>query len=157
MLPDNIEIEVVVGLGFAHLKRVEDQIASLPIKISLDVGANNMASRIAEADLGIGAIGVSTWERYCLGLPTVNLITEVHQLGVIDVLQKERFSGVLDSSTMASELAPFLKKLIFDQSYYREFTNQCSRAINGKELFRLVEHIECESTWVDSDTITHNL
>ena len=42
-LPDNIEIEVVVGLGFAHLKRVEDKIALLPIKISLNVGANNMA------------------------------------------------------------------------------------------------------------------
>ena len=37
-LPDNIEIEVVVGLGFAHLKRVKDQIASLPIRIVIGCG-----------------------------------------------------------------------------------------------------------------------
>ena len=144
-LPDNIEVEVVVGLGFLHLKRVENQIASLPIRVSLDVGANNMASRIVEADLGIGAIGVSTWERFCLGLPAVNLITEDHQLAVVASLRKQKFSGVLHSSTMASELAPFLKKLIFDQSYYRDFAKQCSRAIDGKGLFRLAEQIESES------------
>ncbi len=138
-LPNNIEIEVVVGLGFAHLKRVEDQIALLPIKISLNVGANNMASRIVEADLGIGAIGVSTWERFCLGLPAVNLITEAHQLAVVASLREQKFSGVLKATSMASELAPFLKKLIFDQSYYREFANQCSRVIDGKGLFRLVD------------------
>ena len=139
---DNIEIEVVVGPGFAHLKRVEDQIASLPNKISLDVGANNMASRIVEVDLGIGAIGVSTWERFCLGLPAVNLITESHQLAVVKVLKKDNFSGILHSSTMASELAPFLKTLMFDQSYYREFTIQCSRVIDGKGLLRLVDFLK---------------
>lgn len=138
-LPDKIEIEVVVGLGFPHLKRVEDQIALLPIKISLDVGANNMASRIVEADLGIGAIGVSTWERFCLGLPAVNLITEAHQLAVVASLREQKFSGVLHSSKMSSEFAPFLKKLIFDKSYYREFANQCSRVIDGNGLFRLVD------------------
>ena len=138
-LPDNIEIDVVAGLGFAHLKRVEDQIASLPVKFSLDVGANNMASRIVEADLGIGAIGVSTWERFCLGLPAVNLITEAHQLAVVALLGEQNFSGVLHSSKMDSELAPYLKKLLFDHSYYREFAYQCSRAVDGKGLFRLVD------------------
>ena len=105
-----------------------------------------MASRIVEADLGIGAIGVSTWERFCLGLPAVNLITEAHQLAVIKVLQRERFSGVLYSSTMANELAPILEKLIFDQSKYRKFAYQCSQAIDGKGLFRLVQILEGEST-----------
>ncbi len=141
-LPNNIEIEVVVGLGFTHLKRVEDQIASLPNKSSLDVGVNNMASRIAEADLGIGAIGVSTWERFCLGLPAVNLITASHQLAAIASLRKQKFSGVLHSSTIASEIVPFLKKLMFDQSIYREYADQCSQAIDGKGLFRLVDFLK---------------
>lgn len=145
-LPDNIEIEVVVGLGFAHQKSVEDQIASLPIKVSLNVGANDMASRIVEADLGIGAIGVSAWERFCLGLPAVNLITESHQLAVVKVLQKERFSGVVHSEKLSSTLVPFFKDLVFDHSKYREYADQCSQAIDGKGLFRLAQHIESEST-----------
>ena len=141
-LPDNIEIEVVVGLAFAHLKRVEDQIASLPIKISLDVGATNMASRIVEADLGIGAIGVSTWERFCLGLPAVNLITESYQLEAVAVLQEQNFSGILHSSRMDNELAPTLNKLVFDQSMYRKYADLCSQAIDGKGLFRLLDTLK---------------
>ena len=145
-LPDNIEIEVVVGLGFLHLKRVENQIASLPIKVSLDVGANNMASRIVEADLGIGAIGVSTWERFCLGLPAANLITEAHQLAVVNVLQKERFSGVMHSQNLSNTLMPFLKKILFEQSNYREISEQCCQTIDGKGLIRLMKYIESKST-----------
>lgn len=101
-----------------------------------------MASRIVEADFGIGAIGVCTWERFCLGLPAVYSITEVHQLAVVNMLQKERFSGVMNSQMLSSSIVSFLKEFLFDQSIYREIADQCFQAIDGKGLIALIQYIE---------------
>lgn len=67
---DDIEIDVVVGASNPHrddiVKRLGDKkTARLLVQI------DNMAELMAAADLSIGAGGSTTWERMCLGLPSV--------------------------------------------------------------------------------------
>ena len=45
-----------------------------------------MAGLLSEADLAVGAAGVSSWERCCLGLPTLLLPVATNQLGIADNL-----------------------------------------------------------------------
>ncbi len=139
---EKIEISVVLGLGFAHRKIVEDQCASMPMKITLDVNVNNMAERIANADLGVGALGVSTWERYCLGLPSVNLITERNQIEVVDSLRKIPNSGIMHERSVTGDLVPFLEQFVHDRLIRRKFVDCFSQMVDGKGVQRLVRQLE---------------
>lgn len=66
-----IKITTVLGSGAPHLDAVRQRARSLrhPTEVLVDVC--DMANLMAHADLAIGASGVSSWERCCLGLPTI--------------------------------------------------------------------------------------
>jgi UDP-2,4-diacetamido-2,4,6-trideoxy-beta-L-altropyranose hydrolase len=72
-----LHVDVVVGLG--HPAR--DRVASDCLRhgYALHVQTEQMVQLIAAADLGLGAGGSATWERCCLGLPTLALCTAENQ------------------------------------------------------------------------------
>lgn len=70
-LPKSIQLTVVLGSTAPHLQKVLRLASTLnyPTKVLTDV--DNMAELMANADLAIGAGGSTTWERGCLGLPSL--------------------------------------------------------------------------------------
>lgn len=70
--------DVVLGSGAESLEFVREVAAHDP-RFTLHVETTAMAELIARADLAIGAGGGSTWERACLGLPTLLLILAENQ------------------------------------------------------------------------------
>lgn len=66
--PD-LEIEVIIGHSNRHRTEIEGHCTFLGARLSLQV--DDMADRMANADLAIGATGVATWERAAVGLPTL--------------------------------------------------------------------------------------
>jgi UDP-2,4-diacetamido-2,4,6-trideoxy-beta-L-altropyranose hydrolase len=86
--PQNITKTIIYGLqlsGYAcHLHVVGGEVGpnldNLGLQISKYKNVENMASLYAMADLAIGAAGTSSWERCCLGLPTLLLVTAANQL-----------------------------------------------------------------------------
>lgn len=69
-----INVDVVLGLDAPHLSVLRQAIHSDPCA-RLHVDTSDMAALMAAADLAIGAGGTTSWERACLGLPT--LVTSV--------------------------------------------------------------------------------
>ncbi|WP_348815917.1 UDP-2,4-diacetamido-2,4,6-trideoxy-beta-L-altropyranose hydrolase [Halomonas sp. H10-59] len=78
-LPDDIEITVVLGATAPWLKEVNASADQLPWSINVVSNVPDMARRMAEADLAIGAAGSTSWERCCLGLPTLMLVLAENQ------------------------------------------------------------------------------
>lgn len=78
-LPDDCRITVVMGFNAPWLEKVKDQAANMsrPTEVAVDVG--NMAEQMCNADLAIGAAGSTSWERCCLGLPTLTLVLAANQ------------------------------------------------------------------------------
>ena len=138
----NVMVEVVVGQGFKHKQSIKEQIASIPLRVTLDIGVDDMERRIAEADLGIGGFGISTWERFCLGLPSVNIITENNQINAIGMLQRELFSGLIYSESIKTNLNAYVEKFSSDMSVYRKFAKCCSLLVDGGGLLRTVKAID---------------
>jgi UDP-2,4-diacetamido-2,4,6-trideoxy-beta-L-altropyranose hydrolase len=70
-LPKTLKLTVVLGSTAPHLQKVQRLASTLnyPTKVLTDV--DNMAELMANADLAIGAAGSTTWERSCLGLPSL--------------------------------------------------------------------------------------
>jgi len=82
------EIQVVMGENSPHLSRVQNQASKMPFRTTVNIGVSNMAELMANADLAIGAAGSTTWERCCLGLPTIQLIISENQRQISEALDK---------------------------------------------------------------------
>lgn len=73
-------IDVVMGQAAPHVARVRAKVARMP-GARVHVGVADIAALMAEADLAIGAAGTATWERCCLGLPTLVVVLADNQRG----------------------------------------------------------------------------
>jgi len=71
-------LDVVVGGAAPGLPTLRAMAGGDP-RITLHVDTSDMAGLTARADLAIGAGGSSTWERCCLGLPTLTLVLADNQ------------------------------------------------------------------------------
>lgn len=78
-LPSTAQVTAVLGALAPAREHVQRQAASLPYACDVRVGVANMAELMASADLAIGAAGTSSWERCCLGLPSLVVVLADNQ------------------------------------------------------------------------------
>lgn len=80
-------ITVVMGPHAPWLDKVREQAANMPRPTEVLVGVSNMAQLMAESDLAVGAAGSTSWERCCLGLPSIVLAVAENQRAGLEALQ----------------------------------------------------------------------
>jgi UDP-2,4-diacetamido-2,4,6-trideoxy-beta-L-altropyranose hydrolase len=78
-LPQDCRISVVMGLQAPWLPQVRAQAQNMPWPTEVLVNISDMAQRMADSDLAIGAAGSTSWERCCLGLPTLMVVLADNQ------------------------------------------------------------------------------
>jgi len=75
----NIKVSVVIGNSNLHKGKIEKMCSDIPHTF-FHCQVDNMAQLMMEADLAIGAGGITTWERCFLGLPTIIVIVADNQV-----------------------------------------------------------------------------
>jgi UDP-2,4-diacetamido-2,4,6-trideoxy-beta-L-altropyranose hydrolase len=78
-LPGDCEITVVMGGQALWMEQVRTQAQEMPWPTRVVVNVTDMAKRMCESDLAIGAAGTTSWERCCLGLPTLLVVLAENQ------------------------------------------------------------------------------
>lgn len=86
-LPDHCSITIVMGSTSPWIELVKQQAAIMQWLTVVKVGVDNMAEIMANSDLAIGAAGATSWERCCLGLPTIILVLADNQRDIANVLE----------------------------------------------------------------------
>lgn len=81
-LPNDLRISVVMGGQAPALDKVRSKARELPWPTEVLVDVSDMATQMAAADLAIGAGGATTWERCCLGLPSIIAQIADNQAGI---------------------------------------------------------------------------
>jgi UDP-2,4-diacetamido-2,4,6-trideoxy-beta-L-altropyranose hydrolase len=79
ILPNDLKITVVMGGSAPWLEQVKLLAGQMPNPTEVKVNVTNMAEIMAHSDLAIGAAGSTSWERCCLGLPTLMLVLAKNQ------------------------------------------------------------------------------
>ncbi|MCL6611788.1 MAG: UDP-2,4-diacetamido-2,4,6-trideoxy-beta-L-altropyranose hydrolase [Peptococcaceae bacterium] len=74
----DIGVDVVVGNVNPHRKMIKQMCSEIPSAV-FHCQVDNMAKLMAQADLAIGAGGITTWERCFLGLPSIVLVLAKNQ------------------------------------------------------------------------------
>lgn len=87
-LPEGCRLTVVMGQTAPWLKDVQDLSNTMSRPTRVLVGVDNMAQLMADSDLAIGAAGGTSWERCCLGLPSIMLVVANNQLEVAKGLEE---------------------------------------------------------------------
>lgn len=138
-LPTDCTITVVMGSTAPWLEAVQQQATSLSVPILVRSGVNDMAQLMADADLAIGAAGATSWERCCLGLPTLMAILADNQKTAAVELEKEgaviTFSPDPES---ISALGSILSRLAGDPGLRARMSEQAQLIADGQGASRVV-------------------
>lgn len=78
-LPEHCRISVIMGASAPWIAQVRAVAAGMPWPVDVLVNVSDMARRMADSDLAIGAAGSTAWERCCLGLPAVMVVLAENQ------------------------------------------------------------------------------
>jgi UDP-2,4-diacetamido-2,4,6-trideoxy-beta-L-altropyranose hydrolase len=94
-LPNDINITIVMGGLAPHLENIKTRVETLSYRAEVKVDVDNMAEIMSKADIAIGAAGGTTWERCCLGLPTIQIIIAKNQEFSAVILEKNNIVKLL--------------------------------------------------------------
>ncbi len=93
----HLAVDVVMGLQSPHRQTVAELVARRP-QTTLHNPLPSLAGLIARADLAIGAGGATTWERVCLGLPSLVVAIAANQWPFTEALDQAGHLQLLGSS-----------------------------------------------------------
>ncbi|WP_271910678.1 UDP-2,4-diacetamido-2,4,6-trideoxy-beta-L-altropyranose hydrolase [Vreelandella alkaliphila] len=140
-LPEKCEITVIMGATAPWLDDVKIKANALSWPTEVVVNVNNMAQRMAEADLAIGAAGSTSWERCCMGLPTLMLVLAENQRDIAHALHKAGAAvclGNANSSSWQFLLHQLIAKITMDSSYRNDIASKAAEVTNGEGVSFLV-------------------
>jgi spore coat polysaccharide biosynthesis predicted glycosyltransferase SpsG len=125
----HLEADVVIGANNPLKDKIVKQVENRA-NTHLHTSRPHLADLMAEADLAVGAGGVTTWERMCLGLPSIVVSLAENQKSACEGLSKVDLIHYLGfwSDVTASDIANKVISLVND--HY----NLCSQTIFSNQL-----------------------
>lgn len=140
-LPADCRITVVMGLTAPWLQNVRELAAQMPWPTEVVVNVNDMARRMADSDLAIGAAGSTSWERCCLGLPTLMVVLAENQRDIAINLKRAGAAIVLDQgdeARFANGLVHALASLVESDLVLANLCDAALRVTDGCGAGRVV-------------------
>lgn len=133
-------IDVVLGAAAPSLPGLT-KVARRDPRLMLHVDTPHMARLTAEADIGIGAPGSSTWERCVLGLPSVMVVLADNQRPAARALAQRGAALVVDIAAADFDTAfdRALMKLLRDAGVRRDLAARSAEICDGLGAGRIAE------------------
>ena len=137
-LPEYCKITVVMGATAPWTRAVQEQAALMPWPTEIKVGVSNMAELMANSDLAIGAAGSTTWERFCMGLPSILVVLSRNQECNLSKILPYQL-GVLrkDDNNFVSDICMVIKKIKKNDKVLVENKKLFHNYINGNGVIKV--------------------
>lgn len=140
-LPKDLRISVVMGLRAPWLQQVQAQAQDMPWPTEVLVNISDMAQSMADSDLSIGAAGSTSWERCCLGLPTLLVVLADNQRAIAEALQSAGAAKTLDIASDTPMTCEILRSLVANPRVLHDMSIAASRIVVGLGAACLVSHL----------------
>ena len=115
-----LALTVVMGSSAPHLSKIKHQCSKLS-DANLIVDSSDMAYLMATHDICIGAAGSTSWERCCLGLPSIVFSTAQNQEKIVNLQQLNQVA---------------IKLSIFDQQFNRTLLSVLDSLQNNCDFYK---------------------
>ena len=148
-MPQDLSINVVMGLNAPWQQDVSVIAESMPWPTNVYVNVSDMAKQMTDSDLVIGAAGTTSWERCCLGVPSLIIVLADNQREIGESLA--RFgAAILLKNQSKNDLNLSLKKAIMDilsgKSSLNNLSYAASNVTDGAGISRVIAQLVSETS-----------
>lgn len=139
--PD-ISVQVVAGNVNPHypeIKQLCDTVANAVLHLHVD----NLAALMADSDLFLGAAGATTWERCCVGLPSMAISIAKNQEGIALAMAEAGqllYLGKYNAVT-AESICQSIKALLLNPAWVKFISKANASLVDGRGILRAKEFI----------------
>ena len=126
----HLAVDVVMGLQSPHRQEVQELVSRRPYT-TLHDPLPTLAGLIARADLALGASGATTWERACLGLPSLVVAMAANQLHSAEEFSKFMQIPLLPLHEINRVVSGSICSLMQDSSGFKLLSERATKLVNG--------------------------
>ncbi|NML86969.1 UDP-2,4-diacetamido-2,4,6-trideoxy-beta-L-altropyranose hydrolase [Polaromonas sp.] len=137
-LPADCRITVVMGLTAPWLQNVRELAAQMPWPTEVVVNVSDMAQRMADSDLAIGAAGSTSWERCCLGLPTLMVVLAENQQPSAQALEAAHAARLIGGVSDIATQLPLAAAELIDSDCQSQMSLAASAITNGQGVEKIL-------------------
>ena len=142
LLPNDCRITVVMGLNAPWLDSVQKIASAMPWQTNVLMNVSNMAKLMSDSDFAIGAAGSTSWERCCLGLPSLMVILANNQVIVARALHDIHAAYLIgDLSEIDSEFDCGICDEITSITLMDELSKSAREVTDGCGVERVLNHM----------------
>jgi UDP-2,4-diacetamido-2,4,6-trideoxy-beta-L-altropyranose hydrolase len=135
-----LQVDVVLGSAAPHLASVRSRMTALGPAAGLHVDVSDMAQLMSAADVAIGGAGTSSFERCCLGLPTLVVVAADNQRDIADALVEAGAAEIISEtgSLKPEHIAELLTKLCEDGKARKKMSEAAVQLCDGRGAMRVL-------------------
>ena len=138
--PD-ISVDIVIDLKNRYAKEVILMTNQHP-NITLHNNLPSLAFLMQKADLSIGAGGSTTWERCCLGLPAIIVVTGLNQKKIAEAMKSNRVAITLKPNiNLENDIKKALRFFMRDKNICSQMSKKAFSICDGKGINRVIKKL----------------
>lgn len=135
------KIDVVIGAQHPCREQIQHTCAAQGYECH--VQTSRMAELMAEADLAIGAGGTATWERCCLGLPSISLcVAENQQKQIADAAEVGLLYAISNDEAVVDAIRTHANALLKNPALLKHISHTEMNSVDGKGVTRIVSTMD---------------
>lgn len=134
-----IKIKIIISKACKSLNNIL-KISDNDKHVEVYVDTDEVAEIMLNSDLSIGALGTTSWERCCLGLPSIALISAENQRHNASLLNEKKTIILSNESDFKRDL----KRIIENRDgmeVWRNMVSACFNICDGKGVYRVCREI----------------
>lgn len=134
---------VDVVIGGEHPERARIVALCAEFGFECHVQTNEVARLMAAADLAVGATGATSWERCCLGLPTIGVSLAANQAPIAEALEMRGAILNLGDAAVLSvkDIAAAIESLLSDPRRVADMSTAARKVVDGSGAERVSQHL----------------
>ena len=131
---------VVVGRSYPHTNSLNVFLQASKLNVSVLSNVKNMAEIMSSADICIGAAGSTSWERCCLGIPTITFAVADNQIPIFDELEKHSCAIASSIDQICADFERLVNK--DDNAVLKRLSSNSASVTDGKGVQRVLDQLE---------------
>tara|TARA_B100000315_G_scaffold259553_1_gene316045 strand:+ start:3191 stop:4297 length:1107 start_codon:yes stop_codon:yes gene_type:complete len=139
-------VDVIIGENCPHKEKVEELVKQLR-QATLFVQVDNVAPLMQKANLSLGAGGTTTWERMCLGLPSI--VTAVAENQSISMNHLKTTGAILwlgeTHTVSAYDISSSIKELYEHPNQLEVMSKLGMKMVDGYGVPRVIDQMKSYS------------
>ena len=140
-LPTDCRIRVAMGPSAPWLREVRSVAKNMDVLTEISVNVSNMAELMVDCDLAIGAAGSTSWERCCLGIPSIMCVLADNQIGIAESLAEAGAATAIYNIDDSDSLVISLSQVINNTELVKSMGLAGAVLVDGEGASRVASHL----------------